>query len=384
MSMTAFFPWLCLKEQLQAGEFELIPYKRGQAPGGAGTESQRILDSIMSPYRAGGDRSINKATVVRVNQGDLIRDLDEDERRALFVLSEVLSVAGLSRREFFKVASLGYQNRDNFRIIIQAFAEAGGGAAITSRRRDGSTTNYWSGDSYRIQKPEHVHVNPINHIDEPLLQSLLQARDSQEWERFYESILSFNLANTDNSEIAEEVELVLLSGALERLFDCRRGQEEDLATRFTSTLSPSEERSPTSCGRLSTPELTSRFKRSSSVRDMWVRDLFRLRGNLAHGKIESRYRPVWSLREHLLLGSFVFPLVLKLELTKSGLYEISEEDQGLIDLFEALASEDLFVPVSDPNGPNSYPWRRVFQRAAEDRWRLRNDYKPQTGFAGVV
>jgi len=37
----------------------------------------------------------------------------------------------------------------------------------------------------------------------------LQARDSQEWERFYESILSFNLANTDNSEIAEEVELVL-------------------------------------------------------------------------------------------------------------------------------------------------------------------------------
>ena len=125
MSMIAFFPWLCLNEQLQAGEFELIPYTRGQAPGGAGMELQRILDSVTSPYRAGGERSINKATVVRINQGDLIRDLDDEERGALFVLSEALSVAALSRREFFKVASLGYQNRDNFRLIIQAFAEAG-------------------------------------------------------------------------------------------------------------------------------------------------------------------------------------------------------------------------------------------------------------------
>lgn len=173
MSMIVFFPWLRLKEQLQAGEFELIPYRRGKAPGGAGTQLQTILDSILLPYRAGGDRSINEATVVRVNQGDLIRDLNGEERSALFVLSEALSVAGLSRREFFKVASLGYQNRDNFRLIIQAFTEAGGGAAITSRRRDGSTTNYWSGDSYRIQKPEHVHVNSINQIDTPLLQSLL-------------------------------------------------------------------------------------------------------------------------------------------------------------------------------------------------------------------
>lgn len=104
---------------------------------------------------------------------------------------------------------------------------------------------------------------------------------------------------------------------------------------------------------------------------MWVRDLFRLRGNLAHGKIESRYRPVWSLREHLLLGSFVYPLVLKLELQKSGLYVICEEDQGLLDLFEALACEELFAPMSNPNDPNSYPWRQVFQRAAEDKWRKR-------------
>src|SRR5690606_1816246 len=121
------------KEQLQAGEFELIPYRRGKTPGGAGTQLQKILDSILSPYRAGGDRSLNEATVVRINQEDLIRELGKEERSALFVLSEVLSVAGLSRREFFKVASLGYQNRDNFRLIIQAFAEAGGGAAITSR-----------------------------------------------------------------------------------------------------------------------------------------------------------------------------------------------------------------------------------------------------------
>ena len=218
MNMIAFFPWLCLKEQLQVGEFELIPYKRGQTPGGADIELQRTLDSVTSPYLVEGSHAINKATIVCVNQGNLTRDLSEDERNALFVLSEILSVAGLSRREFFGGALSCYQNRDNFRIIIQSFTEADRGVSITSRRRDGVTTNYQSEDSYRVQKPEHIHINSVDQIDELLLRSLLQARGSEDWERFYESILGFNSANTDNREIAEQVELVLLSGAMERLF----------------------------------------------------------------------------------------------------------------------------------------------------------------------
>ena len=75
----------------------------------------------------------------------------------MFVFSEILAIAGLAAREFFSVGALLYQNRDNFRLVIQGFSSEQNGATIVTRRRDGSTHNYWSRDSYRVEKPDHAH-----------------------------------------------------------------------------------------------------------------------------------------------------------------------------------------------------------------------------------
>jgi hypothetical protein len=297
---------------------------------------------------------IARATIVRIFGQDPMCDLSDESRGALFVFSELLSAAGLAAREFF---GLGYQNRDNFRIIVQAFSGDHSGAAITTRRRDGSTLGYRSEDSYRIEKPEHVSCQDSNPLDLPLLQSLMDSRESEEWESIYEAVLGFNLANTDSSNVSEHIEAVLLIGAFERLFDCRRGKEDELAEGFTNAITPTESRQPRSVAVLA--DSVNRFKKSASIRDMWIRDFFRLRGDLAHGKVESRYRPAWSLRNHLLLGSFALPLVLKSKLQSIGAYALTDRDQETIDMFEAQASEDHFAPLSDRRRPSSYPWNRV-------------------------
>jgi len=362
MSMLAFFPWLEVSEPVTAGEFELLPFRRGVAPSGRGTTDQAIYDRLLAPYHSGG-APIGHATLARIAGDDLTRDRSDDERGALFVFSELLSMSGLAARDFFGLG-LTYHNRDNFRLVVQGFSDDRGGAAITTRRRDGSTLNFWPGDDYRVQKPEHVSLGR-SLLDLELLKALLDSRESENWNSLYEAILSFNLSNTDSSDVSEHIEAVLLVGAFERLLGCHRGKEDDLVGRFVTILTPTENKQPGAVTFLGTS--ARRFRNSPTVRDMWIRDFFRLRGNLAHGKIQSLYQPVWGLRNHLLLGSFVFPLVLKLVLRAAGAYGLSLTDQEAIDMFEEQACHDHFAPVADRNDSRSHPWNRVREEAVHRR-----------------
>lgn len=96
-----------------------------------------------------------------------------------------------------------------------------------------------------------------------------------------------------------------------------------------------------------------KMKELSEVREIWLRDLCNLRGNVAHGKIGEAYKPIWSIRNHLLLASYAFPLVLKSFLATKGVYTLTPEDQFDIDVFEQLACEEHF---SDLPEDRSHPW----------------------------
>ena len=364
MSMLIFFPWLKMQKPVSIGDFELVPYQRKSMPAGSGTPLQNILDAITESYISHSERPIHQATLVQVGQEDIIRDLNDQERDAVFILSEILAICGLSCREFF--CHFKYWNRDNFRIIVQSFVIPYEGPAIVTRRRDGSNTSFQPKENFRVQKPQHVPLYSQVQIDESLLKALFQAMESEIWGRFWEAIVNFNLANTDDIEMAEEMEAVFLVGAFERLLDCNRGKEDDLADRFSCTLTPTNDLIPSACTRLSDFDVTNRFKRSDTIRDMWIRDFFRLRGNLAHGKLDSRYSSSWSLRDHLLLGSFVFPLLLKSVLGKEGLYLPTEEDKFKIDLFEPLACEEHFVPLVNSSDSETHPWNQVLERIREE------------------
>lgn len=181
--------------------------------------------------------------------------------------------------------------------------------------------------------------------------------------------------------ITEHTELVLLVSAFERLLKCDHGKEDELANKFSQMLVPSSEIAPNACARLAVGQTLDRFRKSGSVRDMWIRDFFRLRGNMAHGKITSPSPQVWLTPVHLLLGSYVFPLLVKTMLQQEKIYQMGENDQFDIDVFEPLASEDLFN--SNHKRGDEYVWNKVIDEKRREQ-RVKNAVKYWESLQGTI
>lgn len=369
MSMLTFFPWLTIGQDTTVGVFELLRYERSERPFHQGTPDQEVADKILSQYFSHTERRLSSATIVKLQARKFLDELSEEERSAVFAFSELVALSGLACREFFSVVGQ-YCNRDNFRLVIQAFRDPQAGVLITTRRRDGHSDQYWTSTAFRVDKPEHVSLGPIPiNLDVSLLSALLTAQERDDWERFAASILSFNLANTDRSDMSEHIEAVLLVSAFERLLECAHGKEDELAVRFSDCLRPSQERSRGDCARFASANLGTRFPTSAPIREIWIRDFFRLRGHLAHGRIRHSYPAVWQLREHLLVGSYVFPLLVRSLLGKENLYSLTKDDRLHIDVFERLACERLFEPTGDTSQPSSWSWNKIFEQAQSERLR---------------
>lgn len=366
MSVLLVLPWFAPHEGSTFDGFQLVAYARGEKPGPAGSELQKSLDDTTVHFVSYSDQPIGSATLLRIDGEELIFSPSESQLDQVGLLAELVAFAGLSHRDFF--AGHTYCNKQTFQLAIQPFGPIAVG--IRSRRRDGASRNIIPVPDYRARRPDGVSVYR-SRLDEDLLNSLLVAESSSgKWAELIESIVSFNLANTDSTLVYEGTEAVLLISAFERLLGCRNGREQELAEAFADAWSPSSDLDLQRCQRIPSNILSARFRNSATIRDVWVRDFFRLRGNLAHGMINPRYPALWSLKEHLLLGTFLFPFVLKSLLVKEGIYSLTSWDKDLVDVFERLACEHHFRGGSD-TGDERDRWNAVIsdslmEKAFED------------------
>lgn len=355
MGMLAFFPWLEIPEEIQVDRFVLIPFRRGKLPGGTGSKLQLTLDAILEPYMVAPDRSVSAATLVMMKGRGLTEELAQEDINELFLFSEIVAFSGLASREYFG-SGLYYVNRDHFTFMVQSFKDPFDAICVESRRRDGVTKNLVSRKAFRVYRPFHVSsgVYPVR-LDTVLMKALLRARDTQRWSRYEEAIFDFNRANTDSNQIMEQMELVLLNGAFERLFGIEKTskRERELVKRVVDIICKS------GLNVCKTFNGISNEKHKCIFQD-WIADLYCLRGNLAHGRKRPTYPSRWSLQEHLLLGSYLFPLVVKLFLRKDGLYELKEDDCIDLQVFEELASARLF---DEPKSDQGWPWDEIHEKA---------------------
>ena len=351
--MIVMFPWLALDEPVRLEQFELLQFKQGLLPAGVKKRKQSLLDRLFRPYQQAG-KPVQSASLLRFRGHDYLDDLNEAERSEVFSIAELLTISGLSAREFFGLGMF-YCNSDHFSCVIQTCESTFAGTAITRRRRDGRTLNYVSANSFRVDKPHHVGGIMRTRLDLPLLKALMAARKCDWWENFFEAIFWFNRANTDSDTITKEIEAVEIVGAFERLLGLVGGDERSLRRAFIEAFVPKEELSCAASRRAS----IQRFKGCSSVREAWIADLFRLRGDHSHGRKKPRYPSTWSLDEHLLLAAFAFPLLAKQLLSTRGLYVPTRNDVAHVSAFEHLASINPFERPVDSTGNSGSPWTRI-------------------------
>jgi hypothetical protein len=361
MGTLAFFPWLTIEQSTDVGGYRLVQFVRGRIPGGV---DQPIYDAVLAPYLEGEGRPIRTATILGRTGRGLSERLDEETIQDYFDLAELVAFAGLAGRKYFQPSHLHYANRDTYILVIQNFDDPTAGVILQTRRRDGPTLTYVVPSQYRVRQPASQDGVSSAPLESGLLAALLLARDHPEYPALAEAIFQFNRGNTDSDGVTEQAEVIYTVSAFERLLDCRRGSEDDLAERLNAAWRSGERLPLDQCGRI--PSERAR----TTVTDTWIRDFFQHRGFHAHGRREARHPAVWSPAEHLLLGAYAFPLLVKSWLAGRTLYALTEDDQADIDVFEHLACADLFPPPDELGVPRSpwnkicgeFKWRRIFAR----------------------
>lgn len=365
MATLAFFPWIAVDQPATAGEFRLLPYLRGRLPASEDPALQEQVDAVLAPYLSATGRPIRDAVVIQLEDSALTADLAAGEAATLFTFAELLAFSGLSAREFFDHR---YSSRDTFTLVVQDFRPESRAVARVTPRRDGSTHSLITAEAYHVRCPWHVSLSRIDERELSFLRVLLRARELPAWDRYFEAISSFNLANTDRPDIGFATEAVLMIGAFQRLLDCRSGKEDQLAERFASTFRPTNTLAPANCSlESSDSNVTAAFRRRASVREGWIRDFYALRGHYAHGTLAPRYPSIWSAREHLLLGALAFPLLVKVMLRDAGKYELVEDDQLHIAAFERLACARHFENRDDFPQQGPFPWHQVLSEVRNRR-----------------
>ena len=344
----------------------MVPYQRGLKPGPKGDPVQQDLDNVLSHYFANQQGPVERAALLVFGRRRPTADMTAREVEDAFAFAELLAFSALSAREFFGFGMVEYVNRDLYRLTVQRFS-GHGGVAITTRRRDGNNNTFISADAYKVFKPEHVHAPFRPLIDLSFLCGLVEARTKfqpLEWEGLFGGISAFNLANTDSDQIRENVEAILLSASLEQILDAS-SKADDIAKKFCGVLKPTSSMPPSAKPAIKLAQSGGRFKKVNSLREAWVRDFYAMRGHVAHKSHSGNYPSVWALKEHLLLASFVIPLLVKQRLADAGVYYLTRDDWVRIDVFEALCARDL---LKKPRQGKEWPWREVLGEAMFDDW----------------
>lgn len=340
------------------GEVRLVPFEREMQPGSLGCATQSMIDAVLANYgdrstlaKEGFARPVQRATLIEWPADDAITELSEDELASRFSIGQWLTFSALAGRSYG--SHWGYCNADDMQLVAQRFDPARPGAiALTSRRRDGAARNYMSphGEAPIFTRPHHAQANRIE-LDVPLIKGLLAVSDPDLRERLLSSVTVFNRANTDGNGFPPASEITLLRVAFETLLGS--GHETKNLQAATNTHFSGELPQPPVWA---DGQLTEAVWRATHPRfvarplDAWIQDFCAARNRSSHGKspaAEERPAPVWSIHNHLLFGSWLFPLMVKKVLADAGHYTLSELDQDRRSGMELFFAHDILSLDSD-------------------------------------
>lgn len=324
-------PWLKLKSSVTVLRVCFTPYAREQGPVTLQLFSSDI-DRILARYRDVEGRPIVECGVGVLDPNDPCKDITDVEASRVNEAIQLFAFAGLAMNEYFSQVG-HYTNSSAFQVFFQGFTP-GSSNEITFfiRRRDGRTREVGSKQGQvKFSIPiQCAHLEPA-HIDLALLEALDQcfkAPDAQT-RRLLQAISRFNQAHTDSDAVLPEREIILMASAFEQLFANCNGAK-DLACKVSTLLDNYGAVKVGSSVRASAIQLAKgREKKQEQawfLHRKWVQELYHLRNDFTHGNDPARRSWGWSVPEHLVMASFVFPLLVKVLLAAKSKYSLTQQD----------------------------------------------------------
>jgi len=377
MPMLAFIPWLRIKEAIVAGPFYLFPQRVGDfsLEGVASVVSPETVGKVLSQYRESANFPLRVVTVLQYEGRPLGADLDEADRAAIFRFGQQLAVTGLSDRRYIGGFPDCYTAAGHYQVIIQRFMEPYTGSISLTFRRKGGHANVMMGQSdVHFVRPAHLVSQGEPNLNLALLKAFrgLESLPKEIHEHVDASVTQFLLANSDSPDVPLEAESIATYAALERVSNCTQ-RLEDIQAKLPAILALVDCSPWTAQLRreLGMPDTSDR-----SVLRTWLRHIYRLRGNVAHGKPAHWQPNEWMQQEHLVAGAFVYPLVLKCLLAHHGLYSLTLEDAAwTLGLERLLGDRPFFEASPEPDDavpPDALAMRDAL-RLRMTRWQRQFD-----------
>ena len=365
MPTVSFMPWFTVSQPMTVGNFELIPFQT-QIPNPS--PAQAGIIQILNMYKLHHGPPISSATVFKHIDKAIDDDVTADEMDEIFIIANLLAVGGLSSRKYF---SETYVSTTNFESIVQKYQSPSNGVAIASKRRGPYSQQMYFQGVFSEKCPSYVSIKNNYLVDESLTQVLWAASRSlpeELWNRIYESILSYLSANTDIRQVNEYNEVVMLTAAFERLLN-KKGNAFQLKNAFVKSFQshPQQEIAilkkviPSRSKVMSLKDKVKFWAKEyemdflklkgvfedpydshrmcKSLRALWLTDFYKVRNRFAHGHRTLAHNSLWSPEEHLLIGSYIFPYLLKILLAEKKLYQLSNGDRRGIWTFDFLTSK---------------------------------------------
>ncbi|MFH5886453.1 hypothetical protein ACG2F4_19290 [Halalkalibaculum sp. DA3122] len=366
MSYLILLPWLRIGGTYRLGEFELGTLQV-EEPERFDIDPELLRDAL-DPFRVNRELPIKKFTYVC--KGDqLLNNYSEAELDKFSLFHEILVISGLANRQFFN--PFLYCNTDQFDYYIRNLNDEDNFVTISGRRRDGNTQNFISDEALIVVRQPHIPSKPIPfQLNQNLIHSLIEASQElrdRDWGKIYNSILSFNRSNTDNAKISQVQEIILMRSAFEQLISDRNLTDdfETLLSGYVDLKSIGEY--PDLFQRESDEEV----EEESSISSVWMDEFTRIRNIVAHGHDISDRNFRWPLREHLLLGSFIYPVILKTKLREHGICELTDYDMIYFRAFEELCTKRHLIDYGDEiyEPGFRFPWNEIWgQYFFEYQW----------------
>ena len=353
-----FLPYLRLETRQGVAGVDFLPFRDSDGrvtPPLEGAEDalSRILTSYIDRHGSPYDNCV-VATIPGRGW-----DLNVTDGPTIFWSASLLFLASWAGNQYFPRFAGDYTNSSSFRVVAQAFTgNKPVYMTVGARRRDG---NAWDGGykhgELHFSTPAQCPLRDACPVDTPFLAALNDALagGSTTIERLRTALPFVQLANTDDDVMTADAEAILMASAFEQLLD-GGGKKYRLGKSFGEQFQDFGNVT-VACALQTRPDIEIDPKYADAQREWWVHrkwieELYSLRNKVAH--VGSHGTRRWGSRpdEHLVMAAFVFPLAVKLLLSREGHYSVTSVDQahcGAIDKLLAATAWDT-EPEGDGTG----------------------------------
>jgi hypothetical protein len=376
----AILPWLTFSQKVVS--VGRIDFLRFEPHGGVPKQLKSIasnLTAIAGQFRHQGKAPLRKFTVVCVGDRDDPWNVRAEDGPDVFRAVNYLFLSAVAAHHLND--ELAPPINSSYFALHQRYI-GDGFVRQVSRRRDGETWGVRPGYKTLVIAPPQITSTNDVVIEERLLASLGRADHdgSPITARINLALPFFGLANTDSSEMASSVELVLAASAFEQLLGSS-GSAYDLSEKFAKLFQPLGNVTAADAMAVrpgivfNDGERYVEDRKTWFAHQMWIYELHKARSKSAHkGTLGSRTWG-WSPLEHLVMANFSFPLAAKLLLAEGSFYQLTPAEESKCRAIDRLLKATDW-PATDSHWQASSVWTGIVRRAEyeEEEEMARQDF----------